>query len=201
MVAYAIELARKFAEDKDICLSTDDDNVINVAGKMGLEVPFKRPDYLSTDTAGTYEVLLHALEHYSNKGREYDVLVLLQPTSPFRKEAHLREAIQKYTPDIDMVVSVKESNANPYYNLFEEDKEGYLKKSKNGDFTRYQDCPKVYEYNGAIYVINVDSLKKNTFIEFGKVIKYEMLVEYSVDIDTQYDWGVAEYLIKKVTLP
>ena len=59
-----------------------------------------------------------------------------------------------YRPDIDMVVSVKETDSNPYYVCFEEDREGFLHLSKgDGSYTRRQDCPPVYEYNGAIYII------------------------------------------------
>ena len=121
LICHAIDQARAFAPDADICLTTDDPEIKDVAENYGLEVPFLRPDYLASDTAGTYEVLLHALDHYEKQGRKYDAIVLLQPTSPFRNTTHIREAIEKYIPDLDMVVTVSESPANPYYTLFDED--------------------------------------------------------------------------------
>ena len=85
LISYTIEVAKQVATDiSDICLSTDDLRIIAVAEAEGLKVPFVRPAHLATDTCGTYEVLIHALDFYKSIGREYDTLVLLQPTSPFR---------------------------------------------------------------------------------------------------------------------
>jgi N-acylneuraminate cytidylyltransferase len=96
-----------------------------------------------------------------------------------------------------MVVSVKESSANPYYNLFEENESGYLQVSKGkGVFVRRQDAPKVWEYNGSIYVINVKSLKQTKMSDFTKKIKYCMPDIYSIDIDTPFDWTIAESILK-----
>jgi len=96
-----------------------------------------------------------------------------------------------------MVVSVKETESNPYYVLFEENESGFLKKSKEGSFTRRQDCPKVWEYNGAIYVINVKSLKKNDISNFSKIKKYIMPLNNSIDIDTELDFLMASLFLKK----
>jgi N-acylneuraminate cytidylyltransferase len=137
-------------------------------------------------------VLLHAIDFYRQSGNTPDVLVLLQPTSPFRTEKHIEEAMQLFSKDVDMVVSVKETKSNPYYVLFEENEAGFLKKSKEGNFTRRQDCPRVWEYNGAIYVINVATLLEKTFSQFEKVVKYEMGERESHDIDDMMDWKIAE---------
>jgi len=121
---------------------------------------------------------------------------LLQNTSPFRYGEHVKEALKLYRSDIDMVVSVKETASNPYYNCFEEDEHGFLHISKgDGLFTRRQDVPKAYEYNGAIYVINPDSLKKMPLGKFPKRVKYVMDDLHSLDLDTMIDWKFAEFLI------
>lgn len=196
LILYTVDEARRLFDDAQIIVSTDDKGIKNKIEESGLKVPFLRPQELATDTAGTYEVLLHAVQYYESLGNQPEVLILLQPTSPFRVAKHIDEALKLYTPDIDMVVSVKETKANPYYLLFEENEEGFLKKSKTGNFTRRQDCPKVWEYNGAIYVINISSLKAKPVGEFEKVIKYEMDEIASHDIDTILDWKIAEYLIE-----
>ena len=95
-----------------------------------------------------------------------------------------------------MIVSVKETKSNPYYILFEEDEDGFIKKSKNGTFTRRQDCPKVWELNGAIYVINCESLISKGMKNFNKILKYEMEEVFSLDIDNNMDWKVAEIISK-----
>jgi N-acylneuraminate cytidylyltransferase len=96
-----------------------------------------------------------------------------------------------------MVVSVKETKSNPYYLLYEEDVAGNLKKSKEGNYIRRQDCPKVWEYNGSIYVININSLKHSHLSNFKKIKKYVMADEYSIDIDTDLDWNLADILLRE----
>jgi CMP-N,N'-diacetyllegionaminic acid synthase len=197
LIYYAIDAAREIADDEDICVSTDDDEIIRVCEEHGLKVPFKRPDELAQDGSGSYEVIMHAIKFFEKQGRVYDTVVLLQPTSPFRTSQHIREAMELYTPDCDMVVSVNEAKTNPYYVMFQEDKDGYLKHILEGHFTRRQDCPTVYEYNGAVYVMNIQALKAKPLSAFIKNKKYIMPQNASVDLDTMDDWEYAEFLIKK----
>ena len=184
LIQYTIDAAKGVFDDEFICVSTDDFEIKSVVEQFGLKVPFLRPNELASDTAGTYEVLLHAISYYESKGYFPDTLILLQPTSPFRTSAHIKEALKLYHESIDMVVSVKETKANPYYILFEEDRNVYLK-----------NCPKVWEYNGAIYIINVKALKEKTISQFTKVCKFEMDETSSHDIDTLLDWRIAEIII------
>jgi N-acylneuraminate cytidylyltransferase len=154
---------------------------------------------LASDSAGTYEVLIHALDFYEMQMKKnYDAIVLLQPTSPFRTKKDVENALHLFNPSQhDMVVSVVETKANPYFSLFEENDSGFLEQSKKSNYTRRQDCPKVYEYNGAVYVINVNSLKKMKINEFVRIQKSLMDKENSLDIDTPFDWEIAEYFAKK----
>ena len=201
LICHTIDVAREIVSDADICVSTDDDKIREVVENYGLKVPFIRPTYLSTDHAGTYEVLLHALDFYERKGLVYDNIILLQCTSPFRTAEDVRKALDLYSPDIDMVVSVKESQSNPYFNLFEEDSEGLLRHSKGeGEYVRRQDTPKVWEYNGAVYVINPVSLKQSPLSKFKKIKKIEMDTLRSLDLDTPADWLIAETLISQKSL-
>ena len=188
MICYTIDAARGVTSDLNICVSTDDAEIKQVVEDYGLKVPFVRPAELATDTAGSREVILHAIDFYRNHLETiYSKVCLLQPTSPLRTTQHISEAFELWNKDLDMVVSVKETKANPYFNLFEEDKNGYLKKSKDGDFTRRQDVPKVWEYNGAIYIINISTIEKRSFAEFEKIRKYLMNEKSSVDVDGEMD--------------
>ena len=197
LIGYSIDVARQLAADDDICLTTDDPEIAATAESMGLNVPFLRPASLATDTCGTYEVLIHALDFYRDRGIDYDTLVLLQPTSPMRTADDVRAAMALYSPDIDMVVTVKEAASNPYYNCYETDNDGFLHISKgDGGYTRRQDAPKVWEYNGAVYVINVESLRRMPLSAFTRRRMSVMPVERSVDLDTPVDWLIAEKLIE-----
>lgn len=198
LIHYTIDVARQIVADEDICVSTDDLEIVQCVEEYGLKVPFVRPEELATDTAGTYEVLLHALNFYELQGKQFDVVLLLQNTSPFRTANQVKEALALYQSDIDMVVSVKECSANPYYCVFEENQEGYLKICMgDGNITRRQDAPKVYEYNGAIYVINPQSLKQMPLNKFSRRIKYVMDEQSSLDLDTMNDWKMAELIVSQ----
>jgi CMP-N,N'-diacetyllegionaminic acid synthase len=194
LIHYSLEYARLFVNDDDICVTTDSEEIANSVAELGYQVPFLRPKELATDTAGSYEVILHALSYYELKKR-YDVVVLLQPTSPFRKKLDLEEALKLFKPEIDMVVSVKLSEANPYYNLFEVNDKGFMKKSKEGNFETRQECPRVYQYNGSLYIFNPISVKNSNINAFEKIVKYEMPLPYSLDLDTPEDWKLAECIM------
>lgn len=196
LICHTIDHARAAgANDDDICVSTDSKAIKDVVEKYGLKVPFMRPDELATDTAGTYGVILHALDWYAARDINYDRVVLLQTTSPLRRPEDITRAIALWKPGIDMVVSVCEAATNPYYNAFETDPEGNLHISKgDGHYTRRQDAPKVWEYNGAVYVMDADSLRKMPMSDFPVRRPYVMPADRSVDLDTPADWTRAEQL-------
>ena len=199
LIAYSVEVARQLAPDSDICVSTDDPAIADVVREMGLEVPFMRPDYLATDNCGTYEVLLHAVKFFEKLGRRYDTMVLLQPTSPLRTADDVRRCLEAYTSDVDMVVTVVEAASNPYYNCYETDADGFLHISKgDGSYVRRQDAPKAWEYNGAVYVINIDSLKQMPLSKFPRRRMVEMERRRSIDLDTPLDWMVAEAVVAQM---
>ena len=196
LIMHSVNIARCVADDADICVSTDSEEIISILADNNLEVPFKRPDHLATDTAGSYDVILHAIRFYKNKGISYDAIMLMQPTSPFRKPEFIYDMINLFSPDLDMVVSVKECHENPYFSMYEESITGFLEKSKKGNFRRRQDAPKVYAYNGSLYLMNIRSLEEKPMNKFRRVRKYVMDEYYSVDIDTPVDWLLVEVLAK-----
>jgi CMP-N,N'-diacetyllegionaminic acid synthase len=200
LILHTVDFARRHFDDNRICVSTDDSRIKNIVESTGLGVPFLRPEILATDTASTSDVLIHASSYFEEElSVTHDVIILMQPTTPFRLDTHLFEGLNLIDDDsnLDMVVSVCETKANPYFVLFEENELGYLEKSKKGNFTRSQDAPKVWEYNGSLYFINKESLMSKSMVEFTKVKKLVMHELYSIDIDTELDFEFAKYLIEK----
>lgn len=198
LIYYTLEVARQLFEDKYIYVSTDSLKIKHLVEKTGLTVPFIRPKSLASDVSGMHEVLIHALNHFSSFNKEkIDVIILLQPTSPLRTVDHVKSAIKIYNKNLDMVVSVKKTDSNPYYNLFEEDENNFLKKIIDSDFVTRQNCPEVWEYNGAIYIINVSSLKKQKLHKMKKIKKYKMDKLSSIDIDDNFDFKFSEYLLNE----
>ncbi len=205
MLAWTVEAALKaLGSDGDIrrvILSTDDLEIAEVGRSLGLAISYMRPPELAADNSGSREVVLHAMHWADCQGISYDAVVLLQPTSPFRTAKDILDAQALYcasTDSPDMVVSVCESAANPYYNLFETAPDGTLHVCMgSGLITRRQDAPKVWEYNGAVYVIRPASIRRMALGEFPRRIPYVMPRNRSIDLDTPADWMLAEALISE----
>lgn len=193
MILYTIEAARKIFADNDIIVSTDSKLIRDLVQNHGLNVNRLRPSNLAEDDSSTFDVVMDIINVDFDEIPDY--LLILQPTSPLRNENHIREALKLVNEDTDMIVSVSESHLNPYWNLFEENINGNLIKCKEGFFSRRQDVPKVYAYNGAIYIIKTLSLLKNKSFQFPKILKYLMDKNSSVDIDDFVDFKIAEILM------
>lgn len=198
MISWTIDVAKEITDPRHIILSTDDEEIASVAEKEGLPVPYRRPAEYSGDKSGSREVILDAMDYAEKEGIEYDCVLLLQPTSPFREVEDVINALSLYDKEsTDMVVSVTEARSNPYYNCFETDKTtGYLKISKgDGLLTRRQDAPAAWEYNGAVYVINPDSIRKMPLGAFPRRIPSPMDASKSIDLDTPTDWIIGETIL------
>ncbi|MDE6416244.1 MAG: acylneuraminate cytidylyltransferase family protein [Duncaniella sp.] len=202
LIVYSIEVALTMAPaTSHVIVSTDSEDIAAVAREAGADVPWLRPAELATDTAGSREVILHAMDQADAAGVSYDCVVLLQPTSPLRTAADVEACLALYTPDIDMVVTVKEAACNPYYDCFETDPAtGYLHVSKgDGLITRRQDAPKAWQYNGAVYVINPQSLRAMPLGAMPRRVASPMPAERSIDLDTLLDWQAAENILASPT--
>lgn len=194
LIAYSIDVARSITLDENICVSTDEQKIIDAVENYGLHVPFVRPAEYATDTATTNDVLLHAIDFYEKQGKTFDKLVLLQPTSPLRTIIETKEAISLYSDNIDMVMSVIKSHAPAV--LCNDNEEGFVELVYNKKAGGRQAIPTFYEFNGAIYVINIKALKEKGLGGFNKRVKYVMQKESSVDIDDIYDFMLIESIIK-----
>lgn len=194
LISYSIDVARAITSDENICVSTDDQKIINTVENYGLKVPFVRPAEFATDTATTNDVLLHALDFYDKQGKHFSKLLLLQPTSPLRKVCEVKESIELYRDDLDMVVSVTKSHAPAV--LCNDNEQGFLELVYNKNAAGRQSLPTFYEFNGAIYVINTKSLRQKGLSGFTKRLKYVMPKESSVDIDDMWDFTLIESIIK-----
>lgn len=198
LVAHTIEFAQGIQKENDvICISSNDEQVLDVAATYGIDIPFKRPEELSADKSGMNEVIVHALRYYEANGKKFDSVLLLQPTSPFRKKSDFTELSELFNSGCDMAVTVRLAKDNPYFNLFEENDKGFLEKSKAYGVTTRQEAPKVYALNGSMYLISVSSLMNSAIHRLEKITKLVLPDERSIDIDDMKDWLIAEYYLKK----
>ncbi len=184
-----------------IIVSTDCENIANVARQNNIDVPFLRPNELATDFSSSIEVVQHAIEYFEKQGEFYDAVCLLQPTSPFRAKGFIDLAIQKFINDeADALVSVLPvpHEFNPHW-VFEPNVDGYLSLATGETeiIKRRQDLPKSYFRDGSIYLTKTSFIKKGTF--YGEKLSFiENESKFYVNIDTMYDWDKAENLLPEL---
>ena len=199
ITVWSIKAAQQSKYVDRIVVSTDSDEIAEVARAAGADVPFMRPNYLASDTASSLDVVKHALNELNQKGQCYEFIVLLQPTSPLRTSKHIDESFELLqSKDADAIVGVTElDHPIELTNRLPDDL------SMKGFFTtdshlRSQDFPKRYRVNGAIYLVRVESLiKENTIFLSDRIYAYKMDREVSVDIDTPYDLKLADALFDR----
>mgnify|MGYP001047749253 FL=1 len=197
MIAYTIEAAIDSNIFDDIVVSTDSKTYAGIAKKYGAQVPFSRPDYLSTDEATTSDVVKYTIKELKKLGKTYDYFIILQPTSPLRKSEDIISAVELlFEKGADSIVSVCEAEHSPLYmNTIDESLfiDGFISKNVG---SRRQEFPKYYRLNGAIYLCGVEHYLKYGDLYKEKSYAYIMERERSIDIDDELDFLIAEYLMK-----
>jgi CMP-N-acetylneuraminic acid synthetase len=194
LIAWTIEAALGSKYIDRVIVSTDNQEIANIAKKYGAEVPFIRPSELATDEATTIDAVLYSLGQLEEVGEKYDYIALLQPTSPLRTTQNIEESIELLqTKNSDAVISVCEAEHHPLWsNVLPDDlsMDNFLDASVKNK--RSQDLPKQYRINGAIYISSVKKLKKeNSFFLSDNCIAYIMKKNVSIDIDTMDDFDLA----------
>lgn len=199
LIHYTIRAAQHSNYVDHVIVSTDDDEIINVASTKDVQV-IKRPPEISDDDAPTIDAILHLLDNSDELGLEPDLVVLLQPTSPFRTTSDIDAALDIFLQnDCDSIISVVETTHPPYWNMVV--KGSYLQPLFDKDFLRMrrQDLPRTYIPNGAIYIASAETLKKTHSFYTPKTEPYIMPAERSLDIDSEFDLLFAEALMKHGT--
>jgi len=201
LIAYTIEAAQKSGIFKHVVISTDSDEIAEVAQKFGGEVFFKRPEELSTDTAAKIPVIRHALcmaeERYKTK---FDIHVDLDATSPLRTIDDIKNCIELLLEnDYDNVITAMASRKSPYFNMVEigPDKNVMLSKKLPDQIKRRQDAPQCYDMNASIYVWKRKILLSSDSVFNKKTGLYVMPENRSIDIDTESDFEYVSYLMEK----
>ncbi|AET66056.1 CMP-N-acetylneuraminic acid synthetase [Desulfosporosinus orientis DSM 765] len=197
LIAYSILQAQEAGLFDEIFLSTDSQEYANIAIQYGANVPFLRSEELASDSASTWDCVREALEQYSRIGQEFDIFVVLQPTSPSRTPNDITNAINEMIlTNADSVVSVCEADHYPMcYNILPKNKS--LKGFIRPEFlvkTR-QELPTYYRINGAIFAVSTSFFSKTQNIYAGNSFAFIMPIERSIDIDTLFDFSLAEYLL------
>lgn len=193
LIAWTIDEAKKSKYIDRLILSSEDDEIIDVAKQYGCEVPFKRPMELAQDDTPGIEPVLHAIEQCPG----YDYVVLLQPTSPLRTVEDIDGCIEKLlNSDADFCVSVTEPDHSPYWMYTVENDKMKPLLPQDDLITRRQDLPKAYALNGAVYVGYTTSIVEHKSFLTNKSCIYIMSKRHSIDIDTRLDFDFCEVILK-----
>ena len=202
LIVYTIEAAQKSKSITDLIVSTDSEEIAEICRKNGAEVPFIQPAELAADTSGHLEVMQYATKFMEEReGHVYEYVVIFQPTSPFRTTDDIDKTIEKVIErkaDSAFSMCELESGQHPI-KVKKMDGDtilSYCMEEKIG--THRQDFPKAYKRSGAVYVTKRDLLIKENKLFGDFAVGYVVPAERSVDIDTEYDWILAEYKYKKL---
>lgn len=175
-----------------VIVSTDDDETAEVALRFGAQVPFRRPSELALDDTPGIDVVIHALAQMP----DYDSVMLLQPTSPLRTTADIDGLIDLVeSSGAPAAVSVVEAGQHPLW-MYRIMEEGRIEPVIDAPLpARRQDLPPVYALNGALYFARADWLRAHYTFVSSETVAYVMPAERSIDIDTPFDWDVAELFL------
>ena len=199
LIEWTFDLANSIKKFDKIYISTDSKKIITIAKKNKINVPFIRPKYLAKSNSKEIDVWKHALKHLKKIDEFPDVLVVIPATSPLRKKKQIIYSISKFLKDkSDVLITVKDPENNPYFNMVKVDKRGLAKIVINKkNFYRRQDAPKVYSMSTICYVIKPNYILKAKSIFEGKVTVAKFDKKSSIDIDDDYDLNLAKILFKK----
>jgi CMP-N,N'-diacetyllegionaminic acid synthase len=199
LIAHTIEQARQSKCIDRVIVSTEDEEIAQISLEYGAEVPFMRPMEFARDSSSTVDVLLHAINWLENVDQyAFDILLLLHTTTPLRSVEDIDKCVALLVEEkADNVFSVTEAHRNPYFNMVEEGKDGFVRLVKEGCFSTRQAAPKVYDMNASIYVWWKNILKEGKKIFLKKTKAYVMPKERSIDIDDELDFRIAEFLRTK----
>jgi CMP-N,N'-diacetyllegionaminic acid synthase len=203
LIERAIEKAVAAQLFDEICVSTEDEEIAEVARNSGASVPFLRPENLSHDPSTITDVMLHALEFYVQEGRSFDTVFVMLPTAPFVTGDDLQTAASIYQPaSHETLVSVTQAEFPPY-NAF------IIGQGANGGdvlepcfpdspykYVKSTECPQAYRSNGAILITDSKLLLENRSYRELPVRPYVMPAERSLDIDTQLEYEFAQFLAR-----
>ena len=197
LLAYSIEAAKSTKLFDEIMDSTDRKKYAEIARSFGANVPFLRSEANSSDKAGSWDVVIEVLNKYLEKGKKFDSICLLQPTSPLRTAQDIIEAYKLLeNKEADAVTSVCEVDHSPLWTMTLPENLSLEEFKKRDSDTPRQLLEKYYRLNGAIYIRKIHYNSKGIQLIDANEFAFIMPRENSIDIDTELDFIIAEAIMK-----
>lgn len=199
LLAYSIESAIKSQMFDKIFVSTDSEKYAAIAEQYGADASFLRSKKNSSDTAGSWDAVREVIEKFEEQGKNFDYIMLLQPTSPLRTAEDIQDSFQLLKEkNAHSILSVTETEHSPLWcNTLGDDL--CMDSFRNEAYANLprQQLPTYYQLNGAIYLLERSELEKENMF-CNQCYAYIMPRERSIDIDTEIDFKIAEYYLKKL---
>jgi N-acylneuraminate cytidylyltransferase/CMP-N,N'-diacetyllegionaminic acid synthase len=200
LIAWSIEAGVKSKYLDELVVSTDYQNIADIAKEYGASVPFLRPDSLASDTATSFDAVKHTIDYYKNElNKEFDYIVLLEPTSPLRVSDDIDKAIEQlFISEANSIVGIsKTEDQNPAFLVLKNEKD-YISGYQNRDMQvlRRQDISDVYFFEGTIYISKTNILLDQKTFYHENTIGYEVEKYKSLEIDDIDDFVMVEALMK-----
>jgi len=196
LIGYTIEQAKACPNVDLVYVSTDDEEIAQIASSFGACVPFLRDPSLAQDDTPKLQVIKDLVDWVANSGVEIDKIIDLDPTSPLRDISDISNCIS-LLGNHDLVITAYEAEKNPYFNMVELTENGFanLVKPDKQPVVARQLAPKVFSMNGSVYVWRPSTLTANLWD--GNVKLYAMPRERSIDIDSEIDFKLVELLMEQ----
>lgn len=204
LIAHSIKKAKQCSTIQRVILSTDCVEIAEVGKEHGAEVPFIRPEKLASDTASELDAWRHAITETKIRfGEEVGVFVSLPPTSPFRSERDIGNAIELYqSTDSDLVVSVTDATRNPFFNMVSIDESGLVSIASTNpagqNIIRRQDAPQIFDLTTVVYVASPSYVLGCGGLLDGKIRAIKVPAIRALDIDTPLDLEFARFVAAKM---
>jgi N-acylneuraminate cytidylyltransferase len=196
LLGYSIELAMEIDAIDEVFVSTGDPAIAAVARGYGVNV-INRPEKLNQDDAPEWLAWQHAVEWIQEQGSCFDVFLSLPTTSPLRNSHDVLSCLSQLCDQTDVVVTITDTNRSPWFNMVQTNDDGFatLLAKGNKSFTRRQDVPKTYDMTTVAYVARPSFIIDNDSLWDGRVKGVVVPIDRSIDIDTELDLEIAEFLM------
>ena len=192
IIAYSIEAALASGVFDEVMVSTDDEEIAEIAKKYGAKVPFYRSEKTANDFATTVDVIEEVLNTYKDRGEEFDIFCCIYPTAPFITAKRLKDAVEELTAsDADSLIPVVRFSYPPQRAMEIHDGKLVFRQPENLS-KRSQDLEPHFHDAGQFYVVRSESFFKNHGIMVGNILPMELSELEVQDIDNEVDWKLAE---------
>ena len=199
LIAWSIEQALAVKRIDRVIISTDSEDIAEVAQKYGAEVPFIRPAELARDNSPEWLAWRHALTYLlETNGKLPEVMLSLPATAPLRLPIDIENCLDKYLEgDVDMVITVTDAHRSPYFNMVKSNDDGTvgLVIPPPSAIARRQDAPRVFDMTTVAYVVSPEFVMNHNSVFEGRVRAVHVPVGRAIDIDTLLDFQIAESLL------